>query len=94
MEILKKKLVDYPGPFLVLLGAFIGIGLIVFLQSFYLIRDENVFFIGSFGEERPADIRRLNTPLISAALLYPSFYYLSATICGKHLRKSAGKTTR
>lgn len=68
MEILKKKLVDYPGPFLVLLGACIGIRLIVFLQSFYLIRDENIFFIGSFGEEWPADIRRFNTPLIGAEL--------------------------
>lgn len=47
--IYKETLVDYREHFWSFLGAFVGIGLIAFLQSFYLTRDENIFLIGSFG---------------------------------------------
>lgn len=47
--IYKETLVDYREHFWSFAGAFVGIGLIAFLQSFYLTRDENIFLIGSFG---------------------------------------------
>ncbi len=47
--IYKETLVDYREHFWSFLGAFMGIGIIAFLQSHYLTRDENIFLIGSFG---------------------------------------------
>lgn len=47
--IYKETLVNYREHCWSFLGAFAGIGLIAFLQSFYLTRDENIFLIGSFG---------------------------------------------
>lgn len=47
--IYKETLVDSKEHFWSFVGAFIGIGLIAFLQSFYLTKDENIFLIGSFG---------------------------------------------
>ncbi|MEG1590803.1 MAG: HPP family protein [Chryseobacterium sp.] len=47
--IYKETLVDYKEHFLSFLGAFFGIGLIAFLQSQYLFKQENIFLIGSFG---------------------------------------------
>lgn len=45
----RETLVDYKEHFWSFIGAFVGIGLIAFLQTFYLTREENVFLIGSFG---------------------------------------------
>jgi CBS-domain-containing membrane protein len=45
----KETLVDYKEHFWSFLGAFVGIGLIAFLQSHFLTESENVFLIGSFG---------------------------------------------
>lgn len=47
--IYKETLVDYKEHFWSFLGAFFGIGLIAFLQSQYLFKQENIFLIGSFG---------------------------------------------
>lgn len=47
--IYKETLVDYREHFWTFIGAFVGIGLIAFLQSYSLTKAENVFLIGSFG---------------------------------------------
>jgi len=47
--IYKETLVDYTEKFWSFLGAFIGIGLIAFFQSFILTKQESIFLIGSFG---------------------------------------------
>ena len=47
--IYKETLVDSKEHFWSFTGAFIGIGLIAFLQNFYLTKEENIFLIGSFG---------------------------------------------
>jgi len=46
--IYKETLVDFKESFWSFLGAFIGIGLISFLQTFFLSDVENIFLIGSF----------------------------------------------
>ena len=45
----KETSLDYIEIFWSFIGAFIGIGIIAFIQSFYLSKVENVFLIGSFG---------------------------------------------
>lgn len=45
----KETSLDYIENFWSFIGAFIGIGIIAFIQSFYLSKLENVFLIGSFG---------------------------------------------
>ncbi|WP_271406892.1 HPP family protein [Tenacibaculum soleae] len=45
----KETSLDYIENFWSFIGAFIGIGIIAFTQSFYLSKVENVFLIGSFG---------------------------------------------
>jgi len=47
--IYKETLVDYKEHFWSFLGAFFGIGIIAFLQSQFLFKQENIFLIGSFG---------------------------------------------
>lgn len=47
--IYKETLVDYKEHFWSFVGAFIGIGLIAFFQSYILTKEENIFLIGSFG---------------------------------------------
>lgn len=47
--IYKETLIDYKEKFWSFLGAFIGIGLIAFFQSFILTKQESIFLIGSFG---------------------------------------------
>ena len=45
----KETSLDYIENFWSFIGAFIGIGIIAIIQSFYLSKVENVFLIGSFG---------------------------------------------
>ncbi|WP_372752339.1 HPP family protein [Mariniflexile sp.] len=47
--IYRETLIDYKEHFWSFLGAFIGIGLIAFMQSQYLPKLENTFLVGSFG---------------------------------------------
>ena len=47
--IYKETLIDYKEKFWSFTSAFVGIGIIAFLQSLYLTQQENVFLIGSFG---------------------------------------------
>jgi CBS domain-containing membrane protein len=45
----KETLVDFKDHFWSFVGAFIGIGVIAYLQSLHLPRLENIFLVGSFG---------------------------------------------
>ena len=47
--IYRETLIDYKEHFWTFIGAFLGIGLIAFFQSFFFEKMENVFLIGSFG---------------------------------------------
>lgn len=61
--IYKETLVDYKEHFWSFLGAFFGIGLIAFLQSQYLLQQENVFLIGSFGASSVLIYGAIQSPL-------------------------------
>ncbi|MBD3904028.1 HPP family protein [Chryseobacterium sp. Ch-15] len=61
--IYKETLVDYKEHFWSFLGAFFGIGLIAFLQSHYLLEQENVFLIGSFGASSVLIYGAIQSPL-------------------------------
>jgi len=61
--IYKETLVDYKEHFWSFLGAFFGIGIIAFLQSHYLLEQENVFLIGSFGASSVLIYGAIQSPL-------------------------------
>ncbi|MBD0822855.1 HPP family protein [Aestuariibaculum marinum] len=59
----RETLVDYTENFWSFIGAFIGIGIIAFIQSFYLSKEENVFLIGSFGATSVLIFGAIQSPL-------------------------------
>lgn len=59
----KETLVDYREQLLSFLGAFFGIGLIAFLQSYYLSKSENILLIGSFGASSVLIYGAIQSPL-------------------------------
>lgn len=61
--IYKETLVDYKEHIWSFVSAFIGIGLIAFLQSKLLTRDENIFLIGSFGASSVLIYGAIQSPL-------------------------------
>lgn len=61
--IYKETLVDYKEHFWSFLGAFFGIGIIAFIQSHYLLEQENVFLIGSFGASSVLIYGAIQSPL-------------------------------
>lgn len=61
--IYKETLVDYHEHIWSFLGAFIGIGLIAFLQSLMLPKLENIFLIGSFGASSVLVYGAIQSPL-------------------------------
>lgn len=61
--IYKETLVDYKEHFWSFLGAFIGIGIIAFLQSNFLNKTENIFLIGSFGASSVLVYGAIQSPL-------------------------------
>lgn len=61
--IYKETLVDFKEHFWSFLGAFIGIGLIAYLQSLYLLKEENIFLIGSFGASAVLIYGAIQSPL-------------------------------
>ena len=61
--IYKETLVDFKEHFWSFLGAFVGIGLIGFCQSFILTKDENIFLIGSFGASSVLIYGAIQSPL-------------------------------
>lgn len=56
-------MVDYREKFWSFMGAFIGIGLIAFLQTYYLTKEENIFLIGSFGASSVLIFGNIASPL-------------------------------
>lgn len=61
--IYKETLVDYQEHFWSFVGAFIGMGLIAFLQSHFLTKTENFFLIGSFGATSVLIYGAIQSPL-------------------------------
>ncbi|WP_341225633.1 HPP family protein [uncultured Arcticibacterium sp.] len=61
--IYKETLVDSKEHFWSFLGAFIGIAIIAFLQSYILTKDENIFLIGSFGASSVLIYGAIQSPL-------------------------------
>lgn len=61
--IYKETLVDYREHFWSFVGAFVGIGLIAWLQSQSLDKYENVFLIGSFGASSVLVYGAIQSPL-------------------------------
>ena len=61
--IYKETLVDYKEHFWSFIGAFVGIGLIAFIQSKFLIDQENILLIGSFGASSVLIYGEIQSPL-------------------------------
>ena len=61
--IYKETLIDFREHFWSFLGAFIGIGLIAFIQSLLLTDYENIFLIGSFGASSVLIYGAIQSPL-------------------------------
>jgi CBS domain-containing membrane protein len=61
--IYKETLVDYKEQFWSFAGAFMGIGIIAFLQSTWLTKEENIFLIGSFGASSVLVYGAIQSPL-------------------------------
>ncbi len=61
--IYKETLVDRKEHFWSFIGAFTGIGLIAFLQSFLLPKQEQIFLIGSFGASSVLIYGAIQSPL-------------------------------
>lgn len=61
--IYKETLVDNKEHFWSFVGAFVGIGLIAFVQSFSLLKSENIFLIGSFGASSVLVYGAIQSPL-------------------------------
>lgn len=59
----RETLVDYKEHFWSFIGAFVGIGLIAFVQSHTLTKDENIFLIGSFGASSVLIYGAIQSPL-------------------------------
>jgi len=59
----KETLIDYREFFWTFCGAFFGIGIIAFLQSFSISKMENVFLLGSFGASSVLIYGAIQSPL-------------------------------
>ncbi|ASS49402.1 MAG: HPP family protein [Candidatus Fluviicola riflensis] len=59
----RETLVDYKEHFWSFIGAFVGIGIIAFVQSYTLTKDENIFLIGSFGASSVLIYGAIQSPL-------------------------------
>lgn len=61
--IYKETLVDFNEHFWTFVGAFIGIGSIGLIQSYYLSESDNLFLVGSFGATSVLVYGVINSPL-------------------------------
>lgn len=61
--IYKETLIDYKEHFWSFLGAFVGIGLVAYIQSKFLIDKENLLLIGSFGASSVLIYGEIQSPL-------------------------------
>ncbi len=59
----RETLIDSREQFWSAIGAVFGIGLIAFIQSFILSKDENIFLIGSFGASSVLVYGAIQSPL-------------------------------
>jgi len=59
----RETLIDVKEHILTFIGAFIGIGLIGFLNSKYLVANDNLYLIGSFGASSVLIYGIINSPL-------------------------------
>lgn len=59
----KETLIDFKEHLWSFIGAFIGIGLIAYVQGLVLARDENIFLIGSFGASSVLVYGAIQSPL-------------------------------
>lgn len=59
----KETLVDYKEHFWSFVGAFVGIGLIAFCQTYVLPNEDSVFLIGSFGASSVLIYGAIQSPL-------------------------------
>lgn len=77
--IYKETLVDYTEHFWSFIGAFTGIGLIAFLQSYQLSEHENIFLIGSLGASSVLIYGAIQSPLAQPRNLIGG-HFISALI--------------
>ncbi len=61
--IYRETLIDYKEHFWSFVGAFVGIGLIAFIQNRMLTKFENIFLIGSFGASSVLIYGAIQSPL-------------------------------
>ena len=61
--IYKETQIDFKEQFWSFIGAFFGIGIISFIQSFYFTKFENIFLIGSFGASSVLIFGAIQSPL-------------------------------
>jgi CBS-domain-containing membrane protein len=61
--IYKETLVNFSEHFWTFLGAFVGIGSIGLIQSYYLTESDNIFLVGSFGATSVLIYGVINSPL-------------------------------
>lgn len=61
--IYRETLIDSKEHFWSFLGAFFGIGIIAFIQSHWLTKQENIFLIGSFGASSVLIYGAIQSPL-------------------------------
>ncbi len=61
--IYKEIVIDFREQFWSFIGAFIGIGLIAYIQSSYLMELENILLIGSFGASSVLVFGAIKSPL-------------------------------
>src|SRR5215216_3706145 len=59
----KETLVDFKEHFFTFLGAFVGIGVIGFINSNYFVLSDNLYLIGSFGASSVLIYGAINSPL-------------------------------
>lgn len=77
--IYKETLIDYKEHFWSFLGAFIGIGIIAFIQSYQFSKDENIFLIGSLGASSVLIYGAIQSPLAQPRNLIGG-HFISALI--------------
>ena len=77
--IYKETLVDYKEHFWSFIGAFIGIGIIAFIQSYQFSKDENIFLIGSLGASTVLIYGAIQSPLAQPRNLIGG-HFISALI--------------
>jgi hypothetical protein len=89
----RETLIDAKEHILTFVGSFVGIGLIGLLNSQYLIANDNLFLIGSFGASSVLIygrvLKRLRLMLITFSLLL--LYSRSAIVPVKNLRSENAK---